>query len=75
MIVWHKIYERDYQRQMEYQASKVKINYRKQQKKKGAGFKVERAVWLRKPEHGAQCHPKFSDKEKMALGNFNITKI
>ena len=75
MIVWHKIYEKDYQKQLEYQASKLKVKSNKQPKKKGEGFKVERAVWNRKAEEGNQCHPKYAEREKVALGNFNITKI
>ena len=75
MIVWHRIHDPDYQRQLEYQASKLLVKCRVVKKEKGKGFVVEPQKWARTVTERAECHPKYAAKEKMVLGNLNITKV
>ncbi len=76
MIVWHHIYDPDYQRQLEYQASKIVVRCTAVKKPKGKAFVVEaRRLWTRSAFERAECHPRYAAKEKMALGNLNITRV
>ena len=75
MIVWHRIYDPEYQRQLEYQASKIVIRCKVIKKEKGKGFVVEAQKWARTVSERAECHPRYAAKEKMVLGNLNITKV
>jgi hypothetical protein len=75
MIVWHRIYDSEYQRQLEYQGSKIVIRCRVVQKEKGKGFVVEPLKWHRTVTEKSECHPRYAAKEKMVIGNLNITKV
>ena len=44
-------------------------------KEKGKGFVVEAQKWTRTVSERNECHPKYAAKEKMVLGNLNITKV
>lgn len=75
MIVWHRIYDPEYQRQLEYLGSKIVIKCTSVKKEKGKGFVVEPKKWTRSICERVECHPKYAAGEKMALGNLNVTKV